>query len=139
MNPEILKLIKDMSIFPGASDAIISKVAQTFNFSLPEQYVDFMKFSNGAGGFIGEDEYLIVYSTEDVTSKNKELPVKELARQLGLSLLIFGSDGSDLHYGFKQNLGKTTIVSVDFYESVAESIDFRANTFDEFLKLLSQQ
>lgn len=139
MDPEILELIKDMSTFPGASEATINRVAQTFKFSLPEQYIDFIKFSNGVGGFIGEDGYLIIYSIEDVTSTNKELPVKDLSRQLGLNLLIFGSDGSDLYYGFKQNSGETTIVAVDFYESAAESLEFRANTFNEFLKLLSQE
>ena len=138
MDPEILEVIKQMSTSPGASELTINNVTQSLSFILPEQYTNFIKFSNGAGGFIGEDKYLIIYPIEDLSSANKELPVKDLSRQLGISLLIIGSDGSDLYYGFKQNSEGTTVVSVDFYESATESIDFHANTFNEFLKLLSQ-
>jgi hypothetical protein len=97
-----------------------------------------MKFSDGVGGFISEDEYLIIYPIDEITSINQGLPVKDISRQLGITLFIFGSDGSDLHYGFKQDIEGTSIVSVDFYESAVEAVDFMANTLNEFLKLLSQ-
>jgi hypothetical protein len=138
MDPEILDLLKDLSTSPGASEAAINSVAQTFKFLLPDQYVDLMKISDGVAGSIGENEYLIIYSVEHVVAKNKDLPIRDIARDLGLSLFIFGSDGVDLHYGFKQDSEEITVVSVDFYESAAESIDFQANTFNEFLKLLAQ-
>jgi hypothetical protein len=142
MDTEIIELIKNIATFPGAAESEIDSVAksasQSFAFSLPKQYIDLMKFSNGVGGFIGEDEYLSIYSIDEIISINKALPVKDVASQLGLSIFIFGSDGSDLHYGFKQDSEGTSVVSVDFYESAADSLDFMANTLNEFLKLLSQ-
>lgn len=142
MNSEIIELIRDIATFPAAAELLINNIAkiaeQNFNFLLPEQYIDLMKFSDGVGGFISENEYLIIYPIDEIISINQGLPVKDTSRQLGINLFIFGSDGSDLHYGFKQDIEGTSIVSVDFYESAVEAVDFMANTLNEFLKLLSQ-
>jgi hypothetical protein len=65
---------------------------------LPEDYLDFLRKSNGAEGFIG-DHYLILHAAEEIEPINLAAEIADSAP----GLVIFGSNGGAKSYAFDLN------------------------------------
>jgi hypothetical protein len=71
-----------------ATDAIIAESEKQLPGKLPLEYVEFLKLTNGAEGFVGR-AYVMLWSVEELASMNHSYEVQDYAP----GLLIFGSDG----------------------------------------------
>ena len=134
MHSWINEMTKNLKKRQGASEEAISSL-KCMCERLPEEYIEFLRTSNGAEGFIGNG-YLSMWSAEDVVSLNQKYRVQEFAP----GLLLFASDGGGTGYGFDcRTSNALPIVDVTFVGlSFDESIP-RGNTFGEFLEFVSNQ
>lgn len=128
----MLAALEHFNITAPASEGAIQKFEQLSGFVLPEDYVTFLKKSNGGEGFVGDNAYLILWPVEQLLELNDAYQVPKYAP----GLLLFGSDGGGEGFAFDTRLPELPIVSVPFVGmdcSLARPI---ATSFNGFLEAL---
>jgi hypothetical protein len=126
--------IKELSFNPPASE---NELGQLSKFgALPQDYIGFMRQSNGASGPIGS-HYLIIYSTLTACRLNemKEEDAIEMGNRTRY-FFIFGSNGGGLSYAFDLQQEAETIVEVDSLDVGFENTAVRAHSLAEFFKFI---
>ena len=87
-----VSVVEELTLSKGASDEAIhiltSFVANEYGTSLPTDYIEFLRISNGAVGH-GPDLFVILDPAESVPSTTEGYSAQEFAP----GLLVFGSDG----------------------------------------------
>lgn len=107
----------------------LNEVEDAVGISFPQQYKEFMLFSNGAVGEIG-NSYLTIWELEDVQDFYEDCCEGDLA-----NIVLFSSDGAKVGYGFDKSKSGT-IVSVPLDSLEMDYVEFCANTFEEFMEYL---
>lgn len=133
MRETIQELIKGLKTIAGATEISLADLQSALGYSLPEQYIEFLRFSNGAEGSMGEGSYLVIWPVEELVSLNEMNAVRDVAPEL----LLFGSDSGSTGYAFDTTSSGMPIIEIDLI-----LIDVRApvaSSFFEFLKRLSTQ
>lgn len=134
MDPFVMQQTSMLTKKPGASDEDIAKFVNTINAVLPEDYIDFIKYSNGAEGFISNNAYLSLDSIDEIIELNKTFGQVDVPW-----LLLFGTDGGSTGYGFDLRNTPAQIVEVCFPGLDMDPIWVRGNTFIEFLQYLASR
>lgn len=98
---------------------------------LPQDYVDFLRQSNGAEGFVG-NSYLILFAAEAIDPINQAASVDKFAP----GLTIFGSDGGGKSYAFDMRREDVAIVEFFDMDIGDEEPVFCATSFSGFLRYL---
>ncbi|MCB2355749.1 SMI1/KNR4 family protein [Clostridium estertheticum] len=114
----------------------IERIQKEFNMIFPEDYKGFLLYSNGADGEVGNNQ-LVVWDIQQIIDFFNEL-LKYMGEGDIPDILIFASDGATQGYGFIGENGKTSIISVDLDAIDIDYSEFCGNTFEEFLKHLSE-
>ena len=135
MDETVIELTRGLDLNPGASENLLKKVELQLGVSLPPEYVDFVKYSNGAEGIIGENSYLVLWPMEEIDLLNEAYAVSEFAP----GLLLFGSDGGGAGYAFDTRSETMPIVEVPFIGMNLDNTKLCGQTFIEFLKYLHSQ
>ena len=128
MEDETNKILAKLAYRPGADTAQIFETERQLDVRLPDDYREFLEFSNGAEGFIG-DNYLDLWRVEDLPVRNKHYEVHRYAP----GLFIFGSDGGGEAFGFDVRTPKVRVVQMPFVGmewGVALEV---GNSFTEFI------
>lgn len=134
MNEKITKLTSKLNLKPGAPKELLKKIELELGISLPLQYVEFMRRSNGAEGDVG-NSYLTLWPVEEIIPLNKAYAVEEFAP----GLLLIGSDGGDIAYAFDTRLKSMPIVKVPFIGMDLREVKLCGATLIEFLENLYDQ
>jgi hypothetical protein len=113
----------------------IEKFEATSGLSLPLDYLEFLKRSNGGEGFIGPNSYVILWKLNDLIDLNRSYQVAEYAP----GLFVFGSDGGGEAYAFDMRPSLPTIVSIPFVGMDLSVVRFISSTFTGYLDTLSKQ
>lgn len=113
----------------------IEKFEATSGLSLPLDYLEFLKRSNGGEGFIGPNSYVILWKLNDLIDLNRSYQVAEYAP----GLFVFGSDGGGEAYAFDMRPSLPTIVSIPFVGMDLSVVRFISPTFTGYLDTLSKQ
>jgi hypothetical protein len=92
---------------PPASHFEISAAERDLGLTLPPDYKEFLRETNGLEGFVAPEAYLILWSASDLHSLNGAYAVSEFLS--GVTLL--GTDGGDTGYGFRFREGQVEYVS----------------------------
>src|ERR1051325_5307671 len=99
MEQECYDLLTSMQAGDPTSEQAIRDlliyVEANLHSGLPADYLDFLKFSNGIEGKVGEKGYLILWSAEILPEVNNGYEVSEWMP----GFFIIGSDGGDTAYG----------------------------------------
>jgi len=77
----------------GASEQEVAELEKRLKLSLPDSYKSILRFTNGAAGRIGSQEFLL-YSIDEALDANSKL------QAFTEGLVIFGSNGGDEAYVF---------------------------------------
>ncbi|HWV14979.1 MAG TPA: SMI1/KNR4 family protein, partial [Cellvibrio sp.] len=93
----------------GASDFALQEFCSSLHFSLPNDYVEFLRRSDGGEGFVN-DNYLILWKLGELKVFNEEYEVDEYAP----GIFLFGSNGGGEGYGFDLRSETMKIVSIPF-------------------------
>ncbi len=117
----------------GASSNEISKLQDYFHNLLPLDYMEILQEFDGGEGEIGENGYLILFSTSEVKSANEDYSL--LMEQIPDYVLI-GKDAADTGYAIHKGFGT--------YHSFGLMSDFRTDkiklcgsSFEEFVQSIS--
>ena len=132
MDYNIQKFIAHLHSRPGATEASIAESERQLQRTLPKEYLDFLKLTNGGEGFIGNTEYVVLWSVEQLAPMNQSYEVYKYAAEL----LVFGTDGGDEAYGFDARLPEWMIVRVPFVGMDWSNAQPIGRTFNSFLQRL---
>ena len=80
----------------GANLNDIGIAQKQLHIAFPEDYLEFLKWSNGGEGYIGEN-YISFWKVEDLAALNAEYQIQEY---LSEKFLGIGTDGGGICYGF---------------------------------------
>jgi cell wall assembly regulator SMI1 len=125
-------VLQNCQMNPGAPESTLDTVVSDLTFSVPTDYVDFLRRFDGGEGFIG-DNYLVLWRVEELTRFNKELEVQKYAP----GLFLFGSDGGGESYGFDTRDGLMAVVQIPYIGMEMRHARAVAATFNEFLQRLA--
>ena len=71
--------LDNLNLRPAAKDDVIAAFERTSGHKLPAEYRDFLKVSNGAEGFVGDVEYVIIWGADELEQMNEAYEVKDYA------------------------------------------------------------
>lgn len=117
---------------PASSHDIDDLISRS-KIEFPPDYLEFMRQSDGAEGPIGNERYLVLWSTKNIIELNEQYHVDEFAPQL----LVFGSDGGGEAFAFDRRTKPATIVRVPFI-GFDEAVIY-GSRFDDFLVKISKE
>ena len=80
----------------GANLNDIGIAQKQLHIVFPEDYLEFLKWSNGGEGYIGEN-YISFWKVEDLAALNAEYQIQ---KYLSEKFLCIGTDGGGICYGF---------------------------------------
>jgi len=133
MATDMLGIINELKLQPGATDDEITTCARELNVQLPADYVAFLKTANGATGFIRKDRaYIELWSTDTMKKSNRGYEVAKYAP----GLLLFGSDGGGEGFGFDMRSDQWSVVVVPFVGMSWEDAVVNGTSFLNFLDRL---
>ena len=105
---------------------IIKRIEETFNIKLPQDYIEYMKNTNGYTGMINE-EYYDIWKLEEIVLRNNDYRVQEFFP----NLIYFGSNGSDEALAFDKS-NNMCIVTIPFIGTEEDKIVI-ADNFNDFI------
>ncbi len=109
MDESLFSIMSTMKLTEGANEKEISNLLLSINFDPPSEYIQFLKYSNGAKGMLGKN-FLVIWRANEVLSINKRYEVELFAP----GLFLFGTDGGNEGYGFDHRAKDITIVKIPF-------------------------
>lgn len=132
MVTELRQFLGEMKTYPGASDDLIARSEAELGMSLPGDYVEFLRITNGGVGSIGKCKYVIFWAVDELAPLNRDYQVQEYVP----GFLVFGSSGGGEAYGFDTRrkgwpVVRITFVGLDWDEAIPMGESFAA-----FLKQL---
>lgn len=117
---------------PPVTDDIISRFENLQVGTLPLEYLEFLKKTNGGYGFIGNESYVILWQLEEIGFLNKAYEVQKYVP----GLLLFGSNGGGESYGFDIRKKSWNIVQIPFVGMSWDLAQPLAKSFNQFLNYL---
>lgn len=130
MNNSIINMVNSMELNKPADETKITEVENQIGVQLPIQYKQFMLYSNGAEGELGENSYLVIWPIEEIISLNEAYSVNQYTP----GILYFGSDGGDIAYAFDIRNENVTIVEIPFESIHIEDAQLCAYDFNDFIE-----
>jgi hypothetical protein len=131
MLPRIEELARDMIRQPGASSKDLQELRDFFNsagVSPSDDYLDFMKDSNGAEGNVGEKAYLAIYGIQEMRERNAASQAFEP------QLLFFGSNRGGEGYAFDLSRADKQIIAIQEIDLDRTYADDMGTSLLEFLE-----
>jgi hypothetical protein len=119
---------------PGATSWAINQLKEDLGLQLPDDYISFLRDTNGGEGFIGPNAYIVLWRAEDLGPMNKAYQVNSYAP----GLLLFGSDGGGEAFAFDVTAEGMPIVGVPFVGMDRSAAKPLAINFHAFLDDLSR-
>ena len=139
METGVAELTQEIKKNKGASSEVLRRLTVAIGTPPPDDYLDFMRQSNGGEGFVGPVSYLMLWRAEEIPERNTRLEVSKRAP----SLLLFGSNGGDAAYAFNLALGsgaRAQIVEIPYIDlGEREAARPRGSSFVEFLRNLAAE
>ena len=135
MDPRIVALTQAWKKNPGADEKTLRQMISSLGVTLPADYVEFLRSTNGAEGPIGEKSYLSIWPVEEVKVLNDEYAVNEIRA----GLLLFGSDGGDTGYAFDTRSAEERVVEIPFIGMSLEAVTQRGRSLADFFEYLARQ
>ncbi|HZQ06617.1 MAG TPA: SMI1/KNR4 family protein [Anaerolineae bacterium] len=134
MIERIKQLTNGFFFHTGASLDSIAEIQANLHVTFPNDYVDFLSYSDGADGYIG-NAYLKLFNLDRIA----RLRQQTLASGVKSELILFGSDGATWSYAFDSRLSPAPIVGVDPIVLEDTPPERYAETFIGFLEYLESQ
>ncbi|WP_215145131.1 SMI1/KNR4 family protein [Exiguobacterium qingdaonense] len=134
MDEQIKTLLSQFELNEPASEINIKKVEELLSINFPQEYYEFLLFSNGGEGVIGQS-YLVLWKIEDLIELNDAYGVEEFAP----GLLIIGSEGGDTAYCIDVRSDIKPFVQVPFIGMDLSEVQGCSNDFKGFLSFLNKE
>ncbi len=125
---EIKRIVSEMRMQSAADKKVIEDAEDKLKIVFPSDYVDFLRFSNGAAGDIG-DEYINFWSIEEVVEAHYDMQMESAMP----GFVAFGGDGANEIYAFDMRTEAKAVVEVPLIVMNLEDLWFCSETFTGFL------
>lgn len=129
---EIERFLTELNRQPPATEAAIRECEQKLGLTLPAEYVQFLRLTNGGEGFIGENASVMFWRVEDLLQQNEDYEFD--VEQQGL--LAFGSNGGDEAFAFDVWTPNWAIVETPFLGDRRDDAWPMAASFNRLLERL---
>ena len=113
------------TVLPATLSAI-ETAEKFFHLKLPEDYKEFLQFTNGIEGDT-TDNYFVLWSAEELVELNQAYNVKEFVS----NIIIIGSDGAEDAFAFDTT--NMSIVKLPFIGMGNIANEKLSDTFEDFL------
>ena len=136
MEASFQSYVRQLSLRPGASEQSILDMSRCCSFRLPPDYLNFLRFSNGAIG-IGPNLFVVIWSTEEAVESNRDYNTDDLAP----GLFLIGSDGCGNLLGIDTRSGEPDEMSYVWFDSMDmdwDAITTRCSSFGALLDYLNR-
>ena len=130
-HPLLLQFRRNGTVSLAEIDALEGMI----DLKLPEDYVEFLRLSNGGEGPIGEHGYARFWRVEELVERNEAYEVSERVP----GLFLFGSDGGNEAFAFDTRKSPMLFVEVPFILMIYEDIIHMSYDFEAFLKVLGSE
>lgn len=127
MDPDIDYLTEFFEKNPPADPGTFNSIVESIDVQLPDDYLDFMRESNGGEGGIRKGQWLRLWPIEEINQANIDYKVAEYAPDL----LLIGSNGGSLGFGIKRK--ERIFVAVDMYDNDDDVYTY-GESFKSFLQ-----
>jgi hypothetical protein len=133
MNVEIKRLLSGFVLREGAPQSAIDAMVAELGVSLPEEYLDLLRFTNGGEGCLGSDDASNIqfWSVEDIVTFNREYGIWEDHPQL----VVFGKNAAAGAFGFDTSQSPMPVIEADFIDN--EYCEERGQDFLDFLRRMA--
>ena len=133
MDARLLELTSKMDLHFGTELDVKDFFEREFGFSPPMDYVDFIRYSNGATGKIGDKGWLELWTLEYIKENHATAQVEEYVP----GLVMFGSNGGGEAYGFDVRQRPIQIVQMPFIYDWEDAIPC-GHSFLEFVESVAR-
>ncbi|MCL2079327.1 MAG: SMI1/KNR4 family protein [Oscillospiraceae bacterium] len=134
MNNQIKTYIEKLKLKPPTTKEYLESFERKIGIQLPIEYREFMLYSDGAEGMVG-NSYLFIWSIRETMEINL-LSAEDKTMCLNSEsppVICFGSDGSDTTYAFDKRTKDSSIITFPLISIISEEYKLCGNTFNEFL------
>ena len=120
----------------GCDRNVIKEIESELGKVFIKDYVDFLFWSNGGEGEIGEN-YISFWRCEDIVQLNKDYGIQ---KYLTDNFVAFGTDGGSECYAFDYSVSRNTkIVKCSLGDLDINELKYVADTFFEFIEILKRR
>lgn len=130
MEQMIRGLRGQLELRQGAPAEALEELQRRLGVRLPEDYLAFLRASDGAEGPIGESSYVMLDGVDELLLENEGM--KAIQR----GFFIFGSNGGEEAYAFELRSGAMRVVETPYDVMGLDEPTVRAQSFTEFLRYL---
>jgi hypothetical protein len=134
MNSTVKTVIDLLKKAEPAPAALLDLLRTACNLDLPEDYLEFLKYSNGAAGSLPNGNHVILWQIERLVERNRAYEVEEHAP----GIFIFGSSGGGEAYGFDTR-SSMQVIQVPFVGMDLNDVEALAPSFSRFLTDLAKE
>ncbi|MBO9609555.1 MAG: SMI1/KNR4 family protein [Paenibacillaceae bacterium] len=133
MDPELKKLIDTLDLNQPADLQMIRKAEEELAIHFPDEFIEFLQYSNGASGYVGEsDNQLNVWGVYELKDEHTNYRVEKYAP----GLVLFGSDGVGNAYAFDTRNANLPVVTIPFVPLRLSEVKPCKPSFFDFIKAL---
>jgi hypothetical protein len=125
------RLTYGMVVLPGATEPALRALQAEARTELPDDYIAFLRWSNGAEGEIGPN-YIVIWSAEEI--EQDPYPWEEVIP----GILFITSDGAEAVFGFDTRVHPMPIVISHQDDLDLSGLVLLAPSFSAFLTFLAQ-
>ena len=120
------RLADSFDTVPPATVSAIERAEKFFNVNLPNDYKEFLQFTNGLEGET-TDSYLVLWSAEELVELNQAYHANEFVS----NIIIIGSDGAEEAFAFDTT--NMNVVRLPFIGMGYIPNEELSDTFSDFL------
>jgi hypothetical protein len=133
LSENMIKILDKCTQRVGATDLEIASLEMWVGRQLPKSYLDLLRRTNGIEGFVSDDAYLILWSSEQVAGLNEAYSVAEFAP----GLLLIGTDGSNTGYALDLRRSSSSMKQVPLVGMSLDEAKDVGTDFEDFLRRLA--
>lgn len=131
IDDKIMKYLLEKNLNESGKESVLIGTEKCLNFEFPSDFRNFMLESNGYEGEIGKEQYLVLWSLENIIELNEAYGVDEFSP----GLLLIGSDGGEIAYAYDKR--DRSIVKVPFIGMSLDEIERCGNNLQQFLDFIA--
>lgn len=128
----MLKLLQELgpalNLRPAAEEAAIAQVQSQLGWVFPDEYIAFLRTSNGCDGLLASEDYISLWPVEELVVANTSYGFPDFCPEI----VAFGTNGGGEAFGFKRTNGRIAMVDLCALD-IKDAIDI-APRFTELLR-----
>ena len=133
MHARLSRILRAPYVGKGASEETLNRMMEVVGYRLPEDYLEFMRETNGYNGEVGPLGYVCIWPVEEIAETNMANHFREWVP----GLVLFGSNEGGEYFAFDMRNSPPNVVKVPGIPLTMEHAVSAGETFVAFLERLA--